>query len=247
MLVAAGDALDRRAGAGRGASLWSLARGWLDRAVALASWRGFLIGLVCGGTLAATIVLLQWGVGARTALQPRGFFFYTLNTASPALVSLLFFLAVALAEEIGYRFFAGTWLLGLTGRRWVAIGVPALIYGLTQYPTLPPAELRWARALALTLVGAVWGWAFLRYDALTVLSHFTADLFIFNWPRLASGETSVVVVSALTVTLPLLPALAWLVGLRGRQGGASRPGRRRSPPEFVPHQSPRNARSGSTR
>jgi hypothetical protein len=69
----------------------------------------------------------------------------------------------------------------------------------------------------LTLVGAVWGWAFLRYDALTVvLSHFTADLFIFNWPRLASGQSSVVLVSALTICAPLLPALLWLLPGRGK-------------------------------
>jgi hypothetical protein len=64
----------------------------------------------------------------------------------------------------------------------------------------------WGRALVLTLVGCVWGWAFFRYDALTVvLSHFTADLFIFNWPRLASERPTVVVVSMLTICVPLLP------------------------------------------
>ena len=67
-------------------------------------------------------------------------------------------LAVALAEELGYRFFAGTWLLQWTGRRWLAIVVPAVIYGLThtRLDFLPPAEPWWARALVLTLVGAVW-------------------------------------------------------------------------------------------
>jgi hypothetical protein len=62
----------------------------------------------------------------------------------------------------------------------------------------------------MTLVGCVWGWAFLRYDALTiVLSHFTADLFIFNWPRLASGEPRAVLLSALVCCVPLAPALLW--------------------------------------
>ena len=75
----------------------------------------------------------------------------------------------------------------------------------------------------LTLVGLVWGWAFLRYDALTVvLSHFTADLFIFNWPRLASGDPGVVAVSLATIAVPLLPALVWpLVG--GRAGDQATP------------------------
>ena len=210
-LVAAGQALDDRAGSGRGASLWRLARGeFLDRSVALASGRGFLVGLICGGVLAGGVLLLQQLAGATTAIQPRGFFFYTLNSAAPAVTSLLFFFGIALAEELGYRFFAGSWMLSLTPRRWVAVAVPAIVYGLThtRMDFLPPAEPFWARALVLTLVGCVWGWAFLRFDALTVvLSHYTADLFIFNWPRLASGRPDVVAVSLLTVCVPLIPFL----------------------------------------
>jgi membrane protease YdiL (CAAX protease family) len=223
-VVAAGQALDRGLGAGRGSSLWALARGRLfDLSVARASGRGFLVGLLCGGAMTLAVVALQATVGATTGIQPRGFFFYTLNSASPALASLLFFFGVALAEELGYRFFAGSWLLSLTGRKWIAVLLPAVVYGLshTRLDFLPPAEPFWARAVVLTLVGCVWGWAFLRYDALTVvLSHFTADLFIFNWPRLASGQAGVVAVSVLTICVPLVPfalGAARRVGL-GRSG-----------------------------
>jgi len=212
-VVAAGDALDRSIGGGRGASLWSLARGrLLDPAVRLASGRGFLIGLICGGVMAGAVLALERVLGATTSIQPRGFFFYPINSESPALTSLLFFWGVALAEELGYRFFGGTWLLGLTRRRWIAVIVPALVYGLThtRLGFLPPTEPFWGRALVLTLVGCVWGWAFLRFDALTVvLSHFTADLFIFNWPRLASGQTTQVVIAIATICVPLVPALLW--------------------------------------
>ncbi len=212
-VIAAGDVLDRELGAGRGRSLWILARGRLwDPAVGLASLRGFLIGMFCGGAMAAALLLLQQ-VGARTDLQPRGFFFFAINSSSPALATLLFFLMVALMEELGYRFFGGSWFLKLSGRRWVAVLVPALIYGLshTQLDFLPPAEPFWARALVLTLVGAVWGVAFLRYDALTVvLSHYTADLFIFNWTRLGSGEAGPTAVAVGTLLVPLIPALLWL-------------------------------------
>jgi len=224
-IVAAADALDRESGSGRGASLSALGRGrLLDPSVVLASGRGFLIGLLCGGVMAGAVTALQWVAGAETSIQPRGFFFYTLNSASPALTSLLFFFAVALGEELGYRFFGGTWLFALTRRKWLAILVPGLIYGLahTRLDFLPPAEPFWARALVLTLVGCVWGWAFFRYDALTVvLSHFTADLFIFNWPRIASGQPGPVAISAAIVCVPLLPAaLGWLA--RGLTGFGSR-------------------------
>lgn len=212
-VVAAGDALDRQASAGRGLSLWLLSQGriWAP-SVGAASLRGFLLGLICGGVMAATVLLLENLGVARTALQPRGFFFYALNSSAPAASTLLYFANIALLEELGYRYFAGTWLLQVTRRPWLAIFLPALVYGLTHTTLtfLPPAEPFWARALVMTLVGCVWGWAFLRYDALTVvLSHFSSDLFIFNWPRLASGDPALVITAVLTIMVPLLPALAW--------------------------------------
>jgi hypothetical protein len=73
---------------------------------------------------------------------------------------------------------------------------------------LPPCEPFWARPLLLALVGCVWGWAFFRFDALTVvLSHFTADLFIFNWPALASGRPLLVASAIGTILVPLIPGI----------------------------------------
>lgn len=218
--LVAGEALDRESGAGRGESLWALARGRFgDPRVAAASGRGFLVGLVCGGVLAGSVLVLEGVAGARMSIQPRGFFFYALNSASPSASTLLFFLSVALAEELGYRFFGATWLLSLTRRRWIAVAAPALLYGLTHtnLDFLPPADPFWARPLVLTLVGCVWGWAFLRWDALTVvLSHYTADLFIFNWPRLASGKLVPTAAALAVIAVPLLPAIGGWVGKRVR-------------------------------
>jgi hypothetical protein len=75
----------------------------------------------------------------------------------------------------------------------------------------------------MTAVGCVWGWAFLRYDALTVVaSHLTSDLFIFNWPRLASEHLDVRAAAMATVAAPLLPAVVAGVAalVRRRAGGA---------------------------
>ena len=216
VVIAAGDALDRDTGGERGASLWALLSGrWSEPRVGLASLRGFLVGLVCGGVLTLTTELLARGAGGWSPLQPQGFFFAALNSASPAASTLLYFLMVALVEELAYRFFAGTWLLRLTGRRWLAAGAPAVIYGLTHtgLTFLPPAEPFWGRAVVFTAVGCVWGWAFLRYDALTVvLSHFSADLFIFNWPRLGSGHPAAVGLAVATMSVPLLPLLVAALG-----------------------------------
>jgi hypothetical protein len=60
----------------------------------------------------------------------------------------------------------------------------------------------------MAAVGCVWGWAYFRYDALTVvLSHLTADLFIFNWPALDSGQPVLIAGGIATILVPLLPGL----------------------------------------
>ena len=224
-VIAAGDAEDRRIGAGRGQSLWLALRGRIaDPAVGAASWRGWLVGFCCGGVMAGATWAIAALTGGTTHLQPRGFFVKVLDAWSPSLTSLLFFTSVALAEELGYRFFIGTWIDRLTRRRWLAIWGPAVVYGLTHTALdfLPSAGPFWARPLVLTLVGAVWGWAFFRFDALTVvLSHLTADLFIFNWPRLATAEWSTAGPAALVVLAPLVPAV--VAAVAARWSGAAPP------------------------
>lgn len=214
VVIAAGDSLDRESGAHRGESLLLLGRGRFgDDRVGLASLRGFSIGLICGAVLSAVTLLLEFSAGAWSAIQPRGFFFMALNSAAPTLATLLYFLMVSLVEELSYRYFAGSLLLNRTRLRWVAILVPAVLYGAshTGLPFIPPAEPFWGRALVFTAIGIVWGWAFLRYDALTVvLSHWAADLFIFNWPRLASGDPTLVIKSVLAIAVPLVPGVIWM-------------------------------------
>jgi hypothetical protein len=224
-VIGAADALDRNSGANRGKSLWRFLRGrWTEPAVGAASARGFLLALVAGGVMSAIVILLQTFAGAEAALQPRGIFLTTINSAFPASAAAVLFLNAALVEEIGYRFFGGTWLLGLSKRKWVAILVPALVFGLShaRQDFLPPADPFWARPLVMTCVGLVWGWALFKYDALTlVLSHWVADLLFFSWPRLACGEVSVVVPAALACLVPLIPAILSLPRWLGRGGKAS--------------------------
>ncbi len=213
-VIGAADALDRDRPESeqRGRSLWWFLSGrWGRPEIALASARGFGIGLLCGGTLALVVALLS-EMGAVVQLQPRAVFTHILNSFSPPATALILFLNAALIEEIGYRWFGGTWMESLTGRRWVAILVPAVVFGLTHtsMPFLPPAEPFWGRAVTMTAVGLVWAWAFFKYDALTVvLSHWVADLVVFNTPRLLSGDPQIVAVTAATLLVPLLPVVVW--------------------------------------
>ena len=96
---------------------------------------------------------------------------------------------------------------GAIGLR-LAVLVPAAVYGLchTNFEFLPPADPWWFRPLLLAGVGSIWGWAFFRFDALTVvLSHLTCDLFIFNWPLMHLGGWNAVE-AMLVILVPLMPA-----------------------------------------
>jgi membrane protease YdiL (CAAX protease family) len=182
--------------------------------VGRASGWGFLVGLLCGGVLAFTVLFFkQFGA---VPMQPQGFFSYAVNSASPAWSTLFFFLNIAFLEEFGYRWF-GTLFVAQTfsGNSKLKILlvylIPSLIFGFmhTTMEFLPPFDPFWARALMMTLVGMVWTWAFRRFDVLTVvLSHWVCDLFIFNWPRLASGEPALQLSAILTIIVPVIP---WII------------------------------------
>lgn len=215
--LGASDALDRAAPRHRGIALrYFLRLQWQHVDIGHASLRGFLLGLVAGGVLAASTWAMSFLPGARIDIQPRGFFFHGINSSWPTLVLAAFFLQIALVEELGYRHFAGNVLLRMHLGRVVAAIVPALVYGAVHanLDFLPPGDPWWARILPITLVGVLWGFAFVRWDALTVvLSHWTCDLFLFNQPRLSS-ESPLVWISALgCIAIPLAPAAVNL-GLR---------------------------------
>jgi hypothetical protein len=220
LFITAGAQCDDKAKAGRGESLWHLLKGNLfHKTVALASVRGYLIGLVCGLVLALTVIGFRELFNGTIPVQPQGFFSYAFNSSFPSVSLLFFFFNIAMMEELGYRYFGGSWLYQKLNNKHLAVWIPAVIYGLfhTSLGFLPPAEPWWGRAVALTLVGAVWGYAFFKYDALTVvLSHFSADLFIFNWPRLYSRDSSEFLFALVCILVPLVPALGWFIYQRTR-------------------------------
>jgi len=208
--LAASDALDREAPRHRGIALRNfLELRWIHVDVGHASLRGFLLGWIAGGVLAGSSWLLSHLDGSLIELQPRGLFFHSINSLHPTLLLGFFFLQIALVEELGYRHFAGNGLLRIHGGRIVAALLPALVYGAVHagLDFLPPAEPWWARLIPITLVGFLWGLAFIRWDALTVvLSHWACDLFLFNRVRLQSEDPWIRLSAVACIALPLLPA-----------------------------------------
>lgn len=225
--LGASDVLDRSAPRHRGIALRNFLRlRWQHVDIGHASLRGFLLGLLAGGVLAAATWALSFIPGARIDIQPRGFFFHGINSSWPGVVLALYFLQIALVEELGYRYFAGNVLLRMHMGRIVAAIVPAVVFGAVHanLDFLPPGEPWWSRIIPITLVGVLWGFAFVKWDALTVvLSHWTCDLFLFNQPRLASGDVLILLSALACIAVPLLPAAVNL-GLRGWSSLRHKPG-----------------------
>jgi len=162
---------------------------FFDYSILLACFHGLLIGLICGGTMYFAIFTLSLFSKVKIAVQPRGFFFYIINSSYPFLVIVIFFLKIAFIEELGYRFFGCSWLYKIFKKAWLAIVIPAIIYGLmhANMTFLPPESPAGARVLVMSLIGCIWGIAYFKFDILTVIvSHFISDLFIFSLPMILS-------------------------------------------------------------
>lgn len=229
-VIGAGDALDRKqaeaGGRRRMASLWKLLSGkWSDPAIAVATTRGVLLALAGAAVLASgTLAIETWG-GGRSSLQPRSIFFLVENAASPPFAALLLAFNAALVEEIAYRLFGITWLRSLRFPLWAAVLVPSIVFGLTHATAafLPLADPWWGRAVVMTAVGIVWGAALVRYDALTlVLGHWFADLVFFQWPRVATGDATILTTTAAVLLVPLIPGLvAGVAWMRARNASSA--------------------------
>ncbi|MDF1754701.1 MAG: CPBP family glutamic-type intramembrane protease [Verrucomicrobiales bacterium] len=212
-LLAAGNQIP---GGGREkmASFWNYVRfRWSLPEVGLASLRGGAIGFAAGAIAILLVKFFETVLGGEVGLQPRAFFLSTLDRQIPALAIVLFFFPIAVVEEAGYRLFAGMWIKHRTKSIILAILIPAIVFGMihTSLGFLPPEKPWWGRALLMCIIGIIWGWAFFKFDFLTVvISHFMADVVIFSWPLLMSEFTPSRIMAAIGISVALWPALIWL-------------------------------------
>ena len=187
---------------------------WTKKTVAVAALRGGALGFVCGAVAIVIVKLFESLLGGEVGLQPRAFFLSMLDRQIPALAIVLFFFPIAVVEEAGYRLLAASWIRKITGSKIVAIVVPAIVFGLihTSLGFLPPENPWWGRALVMFVIGLIWGWAFFKFDFLTVvLSHFMADVVIFSWPLLMSEYAPSRVMASIGISVALWPALVWMI------------------------------------
>ncbi|ULL18191.1 CPBP family intramembrane metalloprotease [Paenibacillus sp. H1-7] len=148
-----------------------------------------------------------------------------LNMAAPAFFPLMAW-AAAISEEAVYRLFGIAFFMKLTRNRFAAVLLPSMIWALshTQYPIYPV----YTRFIEVTIIGIIFGYAFLKYGFLTVmLAHAAMDSILMGLSLLDSGSTAITAVGLFYIVLPAL--IGWAVAWLHRTIG---PGRRIVSPEL---------------
>ncbi len=137
------------------------------------------------------------------------------STLIPWIYPLLVGLAASTMEEFFFRLLAIPLLIRWLKRRWLAVLLPAVVWAFlhSNYPVEPI----YTRGIELTVVGVMFGAAFLRFGIWApIIAHYAYNAFLTALPMMKSASLYFQV-SGIAVTgillLPAIPALiAFLTG-----------------------------------
>jgi uncharacterized membrane protein YhaH (DUF805 family) len=209
---AAGEALTREMRVESVRPLHDLIAGrLLTPQFAAAAGRGYLAAFAMVGYFATFYFLGRRFFGVW--VQAESPYNNLLSTSFPFLFPLFVSLTAAISEEFTYRFFAIPFLRKYVKNVFLALLIPAVIWGFghSTYAVFPV----YVRGIEVTLIGLLFGWLYLRYDILTcIMAHYAVDAIFLGWPLLQSENTYFFIsglVVALLGLLPLFPALVvWI-------------------------------------
>jgi len=144
------------------------------------------------------------------------------STLFPWVSALLVGLVAATMEEFFFRLLAISLLLKWTGKRWLSVLLPAVVWGFLH--SSYAVEPIYTRGLELTLVGIVFGVVFLRWGIwASVISHYAYNAFLVSFPMLRSSSTYFQVSGLVVVGILLIPAAVALYRVAaGRRRDKSR-------------------------
>ena len=126
------------------------------------------------------------------------------STAVPWIYPLAISLFAATSEEFLFRLFAIPLLLWLTKSKWLAVIVPALVWGFlhSAYPQQPG----WVRGVEVGIIGVVAGWVMLRWGILaTLVWHYTVDALLIGLFLLRSESLYFQLSGGVVTALTLFP------------------------------------------
>ena len=133
----------------------------------------------------------------------------TFGTTLPWVYPLLIGLVASTLEEFFFRLLAISFLLRWLKKKWLAVLIPAMVWGFlhSNYPIEPI----FTRGIELTLVGVVFGYVFLRYGIWsTVVAHYVFNAFLGALPMLKS-ENFYFLISGLSVICILVFPMFWVL------------------------------------
>jgi membrane protease YdiL (CAAX protease family) len=134
------------------------------------------------------------------------------STVIPWIYPLLMGLTAATMEEFFFRLLAITLLLKWLKRPWLAVLLPAIVWGFlhSNYPIEPI----YTRGIELTVVGVMFGIAFLRYGIWApIIAHYAFNAFLTALPMMKSTSAYFQVSGILVTGILLLPAIPALIAV----------------------------------
>ncbi|MNI37115.1 Sporulation-killing factor biosynthesis protein SkfC [compost metagenome] len=139
-----------------------------------------------------------------------------LNMLKPGLYPTLAWVA-AISEEATFRLFGIILFKKLFKSNFLAILLPSIIWAAshTQYPIYPV----YTRLIEVTIIGIIFGYAFLKYGFITALfAHASMDSILMGLSLLSLNDAGQALLGLGYILLPLLVGcfIAWLHGKRRR-------------------------------
>jgi membrane protease YdiL (CAAX protease family) len=172
---------------------------------------------MAGFHIGATVVfyLLARRFGAWSPLDVS--YSNALSTPLPWVAPLAASLLASTSEEFSFRFFAIPLLHRWLRSRWLAIIIPALIWGFmhSSYPQQPA----WIRGVEVGAIGVLAGWVMLRFGILaTLVWHYTVDAMLIGLFLIRSDHLFYRLSGVLVADVVLIPLVVCVV-LYFQQGG----------------------------
>lgn len=196
--------------------------------------RGIVLGYAMTAFFLAYQILFYLGADRLGAWAPAEVpYDDILNTSFPWATVLFMGFFPAVSEEFISRIFSISFLDKLTGSRWIALLVPAFIWGFghSAYPNQP----FYIRGVEVGLAGILVGLVFRRFGIVPILVwHFTVDATYTALLLIRSGNLYYVVSGSLAAGALLIPLLFCLWSYRRRGGFEPEEGLRNGDLGFVP-------------
>jgi hypothetical protein len=149
-----------------------------------------------------------------------------LNMLQPGLFPLLAWVA-AISEEATFRLFGIILFKKLVRSNFLAVLLPSIIWAAshTQYPVYPV----YTRLIEVTVLGIIFGYAFLKFGLITaIFAHACMDSILMGLSLFSLNNVGLSMLGGLYILLPAIIGylLAWLHGKRRRST---------NPVELPPH------------